>query len=407
MLMTGTTIAQAIPLAISPILTRLYTPEDFGVFALFLSLVAVFTPIGSARYEQAILLSKNNEDAISVFALGFTILSAVCIVLLLCIVLFHTFIMGFLENSELEIWIYCVPVTVFFVGLFNLLNYLNNKKKYYNDMARASVLKSIVLAIVQVVVGFVQEGASGLISGQVFSQFFANIKLAKNIFSRKSFGTMFKKRELLQTAKEYSDFPRYQIPQVFLNTMTFNLPVFVFASFFSALVTGFYSFAIRVVLTPMMIISTSSAKVYNEKLVELIQKGEDAYRFTLSFLRALSLKVVIMLIVVVIFAPDIFSFIFGDDWEEVGVYTRLLAPWLFLNVIVSTVAYIPNVLKRQRKVLNMSAIHFVLTVIAVAAGVFFEDVYLLLVAFMLSNSVVLSYNLYWFLKELRSFQALR
>jgi len=33
-LMTGTTIAQAIPIAISPILTRIYTPEDFGVFAL-------------------------------------------------------------------------------------------------------------------------------------------------------------------------------------------------------------------------------------------------------------------------------------------------------------------------------------------------------------------------------------
>jgi len=82
-LMTGTTIAQAIPIAISPILTRIYTPEDFGVFALFIAIVGFFSVIASARYEQAILIPKKDEDAINIFALGFIIICSISLFLLI------------------------------------------------------------------------------------------------------------------------------------------------------------------------------------------------------------------------------------------------------------------------------------------------------------------------------------
>lgn len=128
-LMTGTTIAQAIPIAISPILTRIYTPEDFGVFALFLAIVGFFSVIASGRYEQAILIPKKDEDAINIFALGFIIICSISLFLLIIILIFNNNITALLNNETISIWLYFIPLTVFFIGLFNLLVLFNNRKK--------------------------------------------------------------------------------------------------------------------------------------------------------------------------------------------------------------------------------------------------------------------------------------
>ena len=90
-LMTGTTIAQAIPIAISPILTRIYTPEDFGLFAIFIAITSIFGSMANGRYELAIMLPTKDEDAINIFALGFIISTFISLVLLLLVVLFHDF----------------------------------------------------------------------------------------------------------------------------------------------------------------------------------------------------------------------------------------------------------------------------------------------------------------------------
>ncbi|MEA3314866.1 MAG: oligosaccharide flippase family protein, partial [Campylobacterota bacterium] len=148
-LMTGTTIAQAIPIAISPILTRIYTPEDFGVFALFIAITAIFGSIANGRYELAIMLPKKDEDAINIFALGFIITSIISLALLVLVVLFNDYFTKLLNNDEISVWLYFVPIAVFFTGLWNILNYFNNRKKQYKDIAKATIIKSIVTAIVQ------------------------------------------------------------------------------------------------------------------------------------------------------------------------------------------------------------------------------------------------------------------
>ena len=205
-LMTGTTIAQAIPIAISPILTRIYTPEDFGVFALFIAITAIFSSIANGRYELAIMLPKKEEDAINIFALGFIITSAISFFLLVLVLIFQNDFVELLQNKSIGIWLYFVPITVFFTGLFNILNHFNNRKKYYKDIANATILKSIVLAIVQLLIGFMKQGVAGLISGQIISQFFANTKLLKNIIKDKILISKISKVKMIALAKRYRDF---------------------------------------------------------------------------------------------------------------------------------------------------------------------------------------------------------
>ena len=88
-LMTGSTIANAIPVAISPILTRIYSPEDFGLLALFLAVTTIFGTIVNGRYELAIMLPKKDEDAINIVALGFVIMSLITLILFVIVIIFN------------------------------------------------------------------------------------------------------------------------------------------------------------------------------------------------------------------------------------------------------------------------------------------------------------------------------
>ena len=116
-LMTGTTIAQAIPIAISPILTRIYTPEDFGVFALYMAIASILSVIATGRYELAIMLPKKDEDAINIAALSIIISFFVSFVSLLIVFVFNAQITNLLGNPEISNWLYFIPLTVLLTGV--------------------------------------------------------------------------------------------------------------------------------------------------------------------------------------------------------------------------------------------------------------------------------------------------
>ena len=113
-LMTGTTIAQAIPIAISPILTRIYTPEDFGIFAIFLAITLIIGSIANGRYELAIMIPKKDEDAINIFALGFIITTSISLLLLVLVLIFQKYFIFLLKNEEIGVWLYFFPILLFF-----------------------------------------------------------------------------------------------------------------------------------------------------------------------------------------------------------------------------------------------------------------------------------------------------
>ena len=267
-LMTGTTIAQAIPIAISPILTRIYTPEDFGVFALFIAITAILGTVANARYELAIMLPKKDEDAINIFALGFIITCFISLILLILVVIFNDYFTKLFGNDEISFWLYFVPITVFFSGLFNILNYFNNRKKNYKDLRNATILKSIVLAIVQLSIGFIKSGASGLISGQLLSNMFANMKLARNILKDKVLVSKISKIKMIALAKRYKDFPKHGMASSLFDNLSFQLPSILIPKIFSFSISGYFFFANKIVNIPSALISGSIGQVYLQKITK-------------------------------------------------------------------------------------------------------------------------------------------
>ena len=225
-LLTGTTISQALPISVSPILTRLYSPEDFGVFALFLAICAIFSSIATGRYELAIVLPEKDETAINIAALGFIISTSLATLLLILIVIFNNAIIEFVGNDLIRPWLYFIPIVVFFVGIYNILVLYNTRRKNYKDISFSTVVKSVILVSAQLIFGFFFQGAIGLISGQILSNISANFKLLKNILREKSLIASISLEKIYNAGIRYIKFPKYSMWAILANSLSQIISIF-------------------------------------------------------------------------------------------------------------------------------------------------------------------------------------
>jgi len=347
-LMTGTTIAQAIPIAISPILTRLYTPEDFGVFALFVAITSIFGSIANARYELAIMLPRKDEDAINIFALGFIITSFISLSLLILVIIFNDYFVKLLNNEEIKLWLYFVPIAVFFTGIFNILNYFNNRKKYYKDISNATILKSIITAIIQLSVGFLKGGVSGLISGQLISQMFANMKLFKNIVKDKVLISNISKVKIIALAKRYKNFPKFSMWAILTNTLSQHLTNILISSFFSLTTLGFYSLVQRLLGMPSALIAHSIGQVFFQEATKEKQKTGKAIKTFNSTIKKLFIISIPLFGILYFIVEDLFAFVFGEEWRIAGIYAQIVMPLFFVRFVVSSVTVINSIFEKQK-----------------------------------------------------------
>ncbi len=394
-LMTGTTIAQAIPIAISPILTRLYTPDDFGVLALFVAITSIFGTIANGKYELAIMLPKKDEDAINIFALGFIIVSLLSLFLLFAVVVFHDNILKLLNNTSISIWLYLIPLSVFFIGLYNLLNYFNNRKKQYKDLAKATIIKSIITAIVQLSIGFIKGGVVGLISGQLSSQLFANITLVKNITKDKILISKISKVKIIVLAKKYKDFPKFTMWAGLLNSSSTHLANILIASIFNIKTLGFYSLSQRLLGMPSSLIGGSIGQVFFQQATkekQLTGHSVNTFKSTLKKLVVMGIPFFTILFFIV---EDLFAFIFGEEWRVSGEYAKILMPFFMMNFISSPLAISMSIFEKQKKALLINMI-LIITSLSILSIVKIYQLDFIIFLTLLSSIMFINYFIFVF-----------
>ncbi|WP_339226790.1 oligosaccharide flippase family protein [Oceanobacillus sp. FSL K6-2867] len=385
-LMTGATIAQAIPVAISPILTRLYTPEDFGVLTIFIALTAIFGSIVNARYELAIVLPEKEEDSINLVALSILIAIFISSLLLVAILLFKNSIILLLGNDQIGLWLYFVPLTVLFIGIFNSLNYLNTRLKMFGVIAKVKVVKSVSLAIVQLGLGFLKVGAGGLVSGQIVSHVFANGKLAKEVFSNKALLSYIRIKDMVRLGKRYSSFPKYSMGAVLANNLSQHLISFFLPALYSISSVGFYGLVNRILGMPSTIIGNSVGQVFFQRASEekLIHGNAKAtFNSTLKKLLIISTP---LFIIFFIAAEDLVAFVFGEDWREAGLYSSILAPLFMIRFINTPLSTITSIFEKNHVALIMQLSYLIVTIVLFLIAYYFR---MSIIHFLVMYSVVL------------------
>ena len=381
-LMTGTSIAQAIPVAISPILTRIYTPEDFGVLALFNTICVIFGVIINGRYEMAIMLPKYQKDAMTLLKISFLIAFSVSVLSLLVIVFFHDFLMELIGQKSLSFWLYLCPLVFLMLGLYNALNYYYSRQKKFKSIAKSSVYKSVGLSSGQLVFSNLGNGAFGLISGKVLSLIIAPMYLLFN--TQLTFKDYFKfnLKKMKQMAIKYKEFPMFSVPSALLNTGSMEMPIIILVKFFSSTITGYFSLAHKSISLPMSMISKSFGQVLFQKVSDLKSNGKEVSQEIYRVYKKLVLIGCLPLSIIFTYGDWIFSFVFGSEWIEAGKFASHLSPWLFMVFITSPLSLLMSVFDKLKQSLVYNCMTFISRLFVLLLGVFyFKDVSITIILF--------------------------
>ena len=388
-LMTGTTIAQAIPIGISPILTRMYTPEDFGLLGIFVAITSIFGAVTNGKYELAIMLPKKDSDAFHIASICFFINLIFSSALLFIVIILGDVIVGLTNSAETEAWLYFIPFSVFFIGLYNQANYLCLRTKRYSEMRNASVFKSLSMAMLQLVLGSIKSGALGLVIGQLTGSVISALKLLKSSNFRI---LSFNKKRSISLAKKYSEFPKFALISDLLNNVSIQMPLFFLGGFFNSSVAGYYSFCHKIISMPMILIGTAVNQVFFQKASSAHSHGVEISKLTEGTFLKLVYISAIPFSVIYIYSDVIFSFVFGSEWSEAGRYASLLTPWLFLVFVSSPLVSIVSIYGKQRQamIFNIITIFIRLSALFYGAAIM-QDSYITVLLFGLSGVLLWSF----------------
>ncbi|OMP66629.1 lipopolysaccharide biosynthesis protein [Domibacillus epiphyticus] len=338
-LMLGTFVSQLIPIASAPILTRLYTPDEFGVLALFLSIGSILSVFANFKFDAAIMSAKNKKEEYLLKHLSLVTTLLFSILLLLVTILFHESIVNLVKLEDLNYYIFILPLFVLFVGLFQLYTYTANKEGKYKSIAYSKINKNLSMTLIQLIFGFFAKGSFGLIIGTLsgFLLGLLNIVPRKRVLENKhkyDFDTY------KETIKAYKEFPLLSTGSAFIDKLSVEMPTIFLSNFYTSLQVGYFDLIRRTIAGPLSIISYSISQVYFKKVVEYRDSNQSPFNLTIKILIGLTATSSVVATLFFFQAENIFAFVFGEEWRTAGQYAKILVFSFLIRFIVSPLSVV-------------------------------------------------------------------
>lgn len=352
MLTGGTAGGQLILVLVSPILTRIYSPEDFGVLAIYTSILSILVVVVSLRYGLAILVARTYKTALELFSISLIITTFISFITFLLILFFGDEIMHFLNLKVSKFYFYLLPFSLFFLGIYGVFSQLAVRKEKYSVIAKTKFVQSCVLGLSQVVFGFIFRGTGGvgLLIGDTIGRFSGNIKMLTILSEHdKKEIRRFKPITLLKTARAYIKFPLYSSFSALMNNSILQMPPLLLAITYTQNIVGLFALAQRVVGVPMKMIGQSVAQVYLGECAKLSRENPNQLlKLFINITTKLFLLALLPFIIMLLGAPKIFEIIFGGEWIEAGYYIQLLSGMYFIQFIVFPLSQTLEILGKQK-----------------------------------------------------------
>ena len=401
-LVGGNAFAQIIAFAATPVLTRLYTPEDFGQFSFFSAVASVIAILATGRYEFAILLSDSMEKTrcLLVVSLGLALLTALAVVT--CVTTADYFVVA-------DSLIFALPVWVFFLAMASIFEKISNKERRYGIISAQKIVTATAAAAVSIFVGWTNNGsqssAFGLIAGAIvgpaLSVLLVFLVLRKQTSCLSFASGCFSTKSVFSTLKLYRHFPAFNLPHAMINTAAGNAPVFLIPIFFADALLGVYSLGVRVIQAPLSLFVSSLYNVLSQKFFDVRQRGgslSDLYEKYVKYI----FGIVLFLFPIFWFLEDPMAYVFGAKWSDAGKYIRILSPYLLFVLMVGPFAFVPVLLGKQRQALQLEIFASSTKVISLVVGGLTGNFELMLILFSLSGFLIQLWTLNWYRKLLRS-----
>jgi O-antigen/teichoic acid export membrane protein len=337
---TGTAMSQAIAVIFTPVITRLYGPEAFGLMGTFVSLGTVAASISALTYPAAMVLPKKDSDARDIAKLSVYVSIGTSFLATLVILIAGDRMFAFLGAQAISAFSLLIPLQMFFSAWLRIAQQWLIRKKQFMTTAKVDVIKSLIINIAQIVIGLFKPIAAVLI---VFSTLGIGLNaLMLNLSTdkkdkKKRINKQGKKQNaaaLIQIARKYYDFPLYRAPVLFLEDASTNLPVIMLSAFFGPASAGFYVLGNKLLKGPNKLIGKSVSNVFYPKITEAAHKGRNLRQLIIDATLGLATAGIIPYAVIIIFGPWIFKLVFGAEWVMAGEYAR----WISFNIFFQFIA---------------------------------------------------------------------
>ena len=208
--MSGTVIANVIPLVISPILTRLYSPSDFGLLSIFVAIASMLSVISAMRYDLAIVQPHNDKDAASIVVLSISIVVLMSMISTIFLYLLKDKIQSLFNIDDMGSWIYLIPLSVFITGSYQALNFWHIRKKNFKNIALCKINRGIGVSSAQIALNYISNSSISLMLGYVFGEFFALLThLKKSLRKDKKIFQKIKFNQIKKNFLFYKNMPKY------------------------------------------------------------------------------------------------------------------------------------------------------------------------------------------------------
>lgn len=401
-LMSGTAIAQAILFLFTPLLTRLFDPSDFGVFALYTAIVSTLGVVAAWKYELAIMLPPQDEDAralvwLSVIA---TFISSI-FVLLLSLILREQLVGWF--GTELGLILYIIPLGMFFNSLFQVMITYTTRFKEFPRVSASRIVQAASAVGSQSAIGGFRLFPLGLVWGKLLADASASLVL---LYRQLRKGRLPGKRihfsVIRRVAREHHQFPRYQSFAALMNSLSQNLPAILLTFYYDPAIAGLYALTARVLSAPTMLIGKSAREVYYQRASEKHAAGEPIRKLFLDTLGGLAKVGIAPFVVLIFIAPWLFAWLFGTEWLESGRYAQLIIPWSFLGFINAPATMSLYVLGLQRFSMRYETVMFLARFLSLwLSWYFLRDAYLSIAAYAATGVLFNVYLIYYAYHKLR------
>lgn len=369
-LVSGSVTSQILSILLVPIITRIYSPDDFGISQLFISVSGILVIFSTFSYQFAIMLPKNEEDSANVVSLCVILVTFISLLTLIPVILIPDKIEQLLNAQGMSEYLIYLPAVIFLNGLFFVQNYWLSRKVRFGVIAASRISNTLSTKIFQLAISIWSISPFGLIAGYTAGYGIADLLMLKGA---KQDLAVFKKvsiKKMKEMAVKYKNFPLFSSWSTLANTISPQVPTFILAYYYGTSVVGYFSLANQVVNMPMGIIGTAIGQVFFQKISE-VKNGnsngdmkvivEEVYKKLISI-------GIFPMILLIILGEEIFTFAFGASWSVSGTYVKILVPWIFLVFISSPISTLYSIFEKQGVWLTFSIILLISRVAALAIG---------------------------------------
>jgi O-antigen/teichoic acid export membrane protein len=356
-LLSGSTIAQVIPIIIAPVLSRLYTPEEFGILGIFLATIQIIAPISTGRYEFALVATEKKVDAFHLFVISLSLVTMTSVLTFIGIQLFKDKISLILEIENFNSYLNIIPAGIFLLGVHQTVNYYNIREGKFKSISIANISKSGSRSTVNLVLGFFSLKNWGLILGELSSLIVYDFILLKNL--RQSLRKpRIKLKQIRHNLSRYKRYPLVSIWAIFINLLSQNINHFFISKYFSIAQVGLYNHVIKYLNMPINMINNAVGQVLLQEASEARRTDGNAIKQFKTVFWKLSLYPLPIFVIMYFFIEDLFSWYFGETWREAGVYGRILLPYFYTRLVVSPLSNINMAFEKQLLGLYFSILLF-------------------------------------------------